>query len=216
MLRRAAALLGCALLPAACAAPIGPIGPPGPATLYVIDRGWHSDIGLPAAEVTEPLASLEGPFPGVRFLVFGFGERTYYMSHRPTSGESLRALLPSKSALLMTALSASPQAAFGASHVVRLYVSHAGMANVQAAIWQTLERRPGGKVAPLAPGPYPGSVFYAAHGTYDAFNTCNTWTAAMLHAAGLPVSTAGVMFAGQVMGMARRIAAQQASMRGDG
>jgi hypothetical protein len=57
-------------------------------------------------------------------------------------------------------------------------------------------------------------VFYAARGTYDAFDTCNTWTAGMLHDGGLPVSSAGVVFPGQVMRMARAIEAQQASARG--
>ncbi len=67
----------------------------------------------------------------------------------------------------------------------------------------------------MGDGPYPGSVFYAARGTYDAFDTCNTWTAEMLHAGGLPMPTAGVLFAGQAMGMARRIGAQQGSLGQD-
>ena len=50
--------------------------------VYVVGRGWHTDIGLPVDEVTGPLASLESDFPGVRFMVFGFGEREYYMARR--------------------------------------------------------------------------------------------------------------------------------------
>ena len=56
----------------------GPI-PVGEATLYVVERGWHTDIGISADEVSTPLASLGQGFPGVRFMVFGFGERAYYM-----------------------------------------------------------------------------------------------------------------------------------------
>ncbi len=63
--------------------------------------------------------------------------------------------------------------------------------------------------------PIPAVRYYASRGTYDAFDTCNTWTADMLHAGGLPVPTAGVLFVGQIMGIARSISAQQASMRHD-
>lgn len=212
MTRTASVWLILALLPSACAAPIAQIGPPGPATVYVIGRGWHSDIGLPVTEITGPLASLEQGLSGVQFLTFGFGERQFLLTRQATLGGMVSALLPSRSALLMTALSATPETAFGAQHVVVLHVSHEGIARIEATVWQELEKSPDGNPMLLADGPYPGSVFYAARGTYDAFNTCNTWTAEMLHAGGFPVPTTDVLFASQVMGMARAIAARQASM----
>jgi Protein of unknown function (DUF2459) len=50
----------------------------------------------------------------------------------------------------------------------------------------------------LGRGPFPDSRFYAATGRYSAVRTCNTWTAAALQFAGLPVRAGGVLFAGQV------------------
>ncbi len=209
----ASASLACTLMLCGCTPPVGQAGPPGPAVVYAIDRGWHTDIGLPVDEISDPLDTIEQRFPGVHFLTFGFGERQYLLSRKATVGEMLGALLPSQSALLVTALTATPAAAFGARHVVVLHVSADGMARITSALWQALEKSSDGTPALLGDGPYPGSVFYAAGGTYDAFNTCNTWTAQMLHAGGLPLSPAGVLFSGQVMDMARAIAAQQASMR---
>lgn len=200
------------LLLGACSAPVGPVAPPGTAVVYVIDRGWHTDIGLPADAVLGDLATLERGFPGVRFLVFGFGERQFYMARHETLGAALGALLPSQSALLLTALRASPQAAFGAAHVVTLHVSQAGFVQIEEAVWQQLVKAPDGAPIRLADGPYPGSVFYAARGIYDAFDTCNTWTTAMLHIGGLPVSSSGVLFAAQVRDMARAIAVRQAAL----
>ncbi|HEY1934363.1 MAG TPA: DUF2459 domain-containing protein [Acetobacteraceae bacterium] len=211
--RRWPGLLLLLLLAAGCATPAPPPPPaPGPLTaiVYVIDRGWHTDIGLPADEITGPLAALEQGFPGVRYLTVGFGERAFLTAREVTVGETLRALLPSRSALLVTALRAPPDAAFGANDVVALHVSADGLARLQAALWQAVQRTPGGAPARLADGPYVGSEFYAAMGTYDAFDTCNTWTATMLAAAGLPVSAGGVMFSGQVMRQVRRVAKQQA------
>lgn len=217
MIRLAATWLAMALSIPACTTPSEPpiIGAsfPDDSVIYVIERGWHTDIGLPVGEIMTPLAALERPFTGVRFLTFGFGERQFLLARQVTLGGMLTALLPSRSALLMTALRAAPEAAFGHQHVVALHVSRAGLARLEARLWQEIEKRPAGEPMLLTNGPYPGSVFYAARGTYDAFHTCNTWTAAMLHSAGLPVPTAGVLFVGQVMGNARRIGAQQASGR---
>ena len=185
--------------------------PDGEATIYVVGRGWHTDIGLPVDEVTGPLASLGHDFPGVRFMVFGFGEREYLMARNEGSGEMLAALFPSKSAILMTALRAPPMEAFADHQVVTLRLA-AGRrrADRDDADWQDLEKTPDGSAERLADGPYVGSAFYAATETYDAFHTCNTWTALVLRDAGIPVDT-HVLFAGQVMRQVARIAATQAA-----
>jgi len=183
--------------------------PTGDATVYVVGRGWHTDIGLPVDEVANPLATVEREFPGVSVLVFGFGERNYLMAHDSGSGEMLTALFPSKSAILLTALRASPSEAFGADHVVELRVTQHIVDRIAARIWQILEKQQDGSPLRLADGPYPGSVFYAASETYDAFHTCNTWTALVLHDAGIPVTPNGVLFANQIMDQVRNIAALQ-------
>jgi len=69
-----------------------------------------------------------------------------------------------------------------------------------------------GRAVRLADGPYPGSVFLASTETYDLFNTCNTWTAAVLNDAGLPIDPR-VLLADQVMQQVDRIATLQARQR---
>jgi hypothetical protein len=199
-------LSGCTVMPTA-----GPI-PVGDATLYVVERGWHTDIGLSVDEVSGPLKSLELGFPGVRFMVFGFGERAYYMGHNTGSGEMLAALLPSKSAILLTALTAPPPEAFPEHKVIILRLPQDSVARVAAQLWDDLEKTPDGSVLRLADGPYVGSAFYASNETYDAFHTCNTWTALLLREVGFPVDP-HVLFADQVMRQVSVIATQQASAR---
>jgi uncharacterized protein (TIGR02117 family) len=211
--RAARALVVVTLLLSGCSTTVPTDEPPGDAIVYVIQRGWHTDIGLPADEVAGPLASLERGFPGVRFLTFGFGERQFLLTRQRTVALMLSALLPSRSALLMTALSATPEAAFGPENVVAMRVSRAGLDRIEAGLWQELEQSAPGEPEVLGDGPYPGSIFYAGRDTYDGFYTCNTWTARILSTGGLPMQTAGTLFAGQVMDSARRIAAQQASVR---
>ena len=195
-----------AMCMAGCSPPPQQAAPPNDAFVYVIGRGWHTDIGLPSAEIAGPLASLKGAFPGVQVLAFGFGERQFLVNRQKTFGSMLNALLPSESALLVTALRTSPQEAFGAPNVVVLPVTRAGLAQIEASIWQEFDLNPAGDALPLAEGPYSGSVFYPARQTYDGLYTCNTWTANVLRAGGQPMP-ATVLFAGQVMGMARWISA---------
>ena len=120
--------------------------------------------------------------------------------------------LPSESAILMTALSASPIEAFADQHVVELHLPQDAVDRIANRIWQVLEKGPVGSAVRLADGPYPGSVFLASTETYDLFNTCNTWTAALLYDAGLPIDPQ-VLLADQVMQQVDRIAILQARQR---
>ncbi len=198
-------LSGCASVPRPQGMPAA-----GNAVIYVVGRGWHTDIGLPVDEVHGPLVGLEGDFPGVRFMVFGFGERNYLMTRTAGFGEMLTALFPSKSAILMTALSAPPTEAFADEQVLTLRLTQASVDRVAELIWQALEKTPDRAALRLADGPYPGSAFYASTETYDAFHTCNTWTARLLRDSGVPVDPRGVLFVSQVMRQVAAIAAMQA------
>jgi uncharacterized protein (TIGR02117 family) len=201
----AGSLCGCTWTPRPTQMPVA-----GDAMIYVVGRGWHTDIGLPVDAVHGPLAGLEGEFPGVRFMVFGFGERNYLLRRTAGSGEMLTALFPSKSAILVTALEAPPTEAFADEQVVTLRLTQAGVDRVAELIWQALEKTADGSALRLADGPYPGSLFYASSETYDAFHTCNTWTARLLRDSGVPVDPRGVLFVGQVMRQVAAIAAVQA------
>jgi hypothetical protein len=189
----------------------GPV-PMGEATLYVVARGWHTDLGFPADELSGPLTALEQGFPGVRYLVFGFGERAYYIGRNGGSGEMLAALFPSKSAILLTALTAPPTQAFPGHEVVVLRLSQADLTGIAAQVWDELEKSGDGSAIRLADGPYLGSAFYASNETYDGFHTCNTWTALRLRQAGFPVNP-HVLFADQVMRQVRAIALRQVGQR---
>jgi hypothetical protein len=204
----------------ACSAPLPPASPSPAVTeqadeaiVYLIERDWHTDVGLAVEDMTGPLATLERAYPGVRFLTFGFGERQFVLNRDITVFDMALALLPSESAVLMTALGATPEDAFGATHVVRLHVSRSGLARIHDRIWDELEKSRTGEPIRLADGPYPGSEFLAARTTYSLANTCNTWTAMVLRTGGLPMTTAGVLFVDQVMLIARRISRQQMSAR---
>ncbi len=203
--RRALLFFLGALALASCATAPPPERFSGPAqeTVYVIGRGWHTEIGLSVAALRPPLSALAARYPGAEALSFGFGDRAFVLHHG--IDDALGALLPNPGLILLTVLNTTPTAAFGAAHVVALPVTRGGFDAISAYVWNSLASENGRLPPPYGNGPYPGSVFYASRVTYDAFETCNTWVARALHAGGLPIDAAGVLFASQVMSQARAL-----------
>jgi uncharacterized protein (TIGR02117 family) len=173
--------------------------------VYVIDRGWHTDIGLPVAELHGGLARVAANFPGATSLTIGFGDRAYLLDRNTNLFDMLRALLPGKAALLVTGLRATPEAAFGADNVVTLGIAEPQLNALETFIESYFASDRVGRPLRLADGSYQGSLFFASDATYDALYTCNTWTAESLRAGGYPVSTTLVFFARQVMAEARHL-----------
>ena len=193
------------------------------AVIYVVRRGWHIDVGFEVTELQPPLKSLATQFPGARYLVFGFGDQHYLLAKNHNAPVLLAALWPGRGMLLVTGLTSPPQEAFGADHVAALAVTAEHTLGAQTFIWQSLDRREmsnsaadrtgaaegaADQLKSYQRGPYEGSLYFSATPTYSAFHTCNTWAAEALHAATLPVHSAGVVFAGQLWRQVRRLERQ--------
>ena len=133
------------LLLSACADLPPPDPGPPVATIYVVERSWHTDIGLAAGPGLGPLRPFEQQFPGARFFEFGFGERDFMEAEQTTPGLLLRALLPSEGLLLVTALNTPPTQAFAAYRVIERPVSRAGLDRLTQFIAASLEWLPDGR-----------------------------------------------------------------------
>ncbi len=181
-----------------------------PATIYIVARGWHTDVGLEVAAIRGKLRPLAGQFPGARYLFFGFGERDWLLTRQRTLWQVIEAVWPDPAAILVTGLRAPPEVAFADYTVAAAATTERALARLEAFLGDELAITPSTpEPPPIAPGPYPGSQFYAAAGAYDVLHSCNTWTAEALEAAGLTVRPEGVLFAPQVIARARNAGAEQ-------
>jgi uncharacterized protein (TIGR02117 family) len=192
------AVLICCWLLADCAAAAATLVPSRGEIIYVIGNGWHTEVAMPKTAISGPLARLAAEYPTAPYLIFGWGARDFYMARNPGLGDLLRAAVPGPAVMLVIPLGVPPTAYLGPGDVWTLSVSHTGAARLSQFLWDSLAKGGNGALLRASVGPYPQSVFYAASGTYDASDTCNTWTAEALHAAGLPVTAAGVVFEGQL------------------
>ena len=179
--------------------------------IYVVRRGWHIDIGFAVSALEPPLQILAAQFPGARYVFFGFGDRHYLLAKNRNGPVLLEALWPGRGLVLATAVTSTPQAAFGAEHVTALAVAPSQAWGVQTFIDQSLDRN---AAQPYAQGPYEGSAYFAATPKYSAFHTCNTWAAEALKAGALPIHSGGVLFAGQLWHQVRRLGYRRASVPG--
>jgi len=187
-------------LPAPCPTPAHPDG-----VVWLLDQGWHTEIGMPAEAITGPLAVYRSIFPGVKVLMFGFGKRTFITARVESPSELLMGPFPGPGAIQVVGLNVSPDAAYGHSPVVRLPVSSAQANRLSDYIWKAIGKTHDGQPRLISVGLFPGSLFYAATHGYAPGYTCNTWSAEALQAAGLAVSPDGVMFAGGVLDQTARL-----------
>jgi hypothetical protein len=176
-------------------------------TIFVVVRGWHADVAIPADALDPRLMPLHAPFPGARYFVFGVGQRNYLLQDKADLFDMAAALLPGPTAVLVTGLREPPAAAFPPpSEVIPLPVTRAGLVRLAAFVANAFEYAPDGAPRLLRPGRYAGSLFYYATPEYSLSYTCNTWAAEALQVTTLPIRASGVLFAGDVARRARRAA----------
>ena len=174
-------------------------------TVTLLDHGWHTDIGVPADELSGPLAMFRDVFPGARSMVFSFGKKTFLMAPAHDSSEYLLGPVPGPAAIMVTGLSVPSENAYGADPALVLHLPEGGAARLSDFIWREILQDRSGKPRLIDRGAFSGSLFYAATAGYGLDHTCNTWSALVLAATGLDINPSGVVFASQIMARARLV-----------
>lgn len=161
--------------------------------IYVASNGVHTDLLLPrsAAEVNWRDEFPASDFPAVPdaapYLGFGWGDRDFYMATRRWADVSValvwRALIGSGPTVVKVGNYVEPEPG---ERVVGLSLSEEEYHRLVRFVRQSFVR-----VAEQRPLLYRNSgygdhdAFYAAHGRYSAFQTCNEWVADALREAGV-------------------------------
>jgi len=176
-------------------------------TLFVTSNGWHSSIVIYRADLPIGRVPETADFPGARFLEFGWGDAEYYPAKETTLGMTLSAALaPTPAVVHLAGYGRSPALRYPKDEVVALPIDETGLARLGKFVHGAFDRAGRSRVRASGPGLYPSSRFYPATGRFHLFNTCNTWTARALAAAGFPVDGAGTTTAGELMDQVRGLA----------
>ncbi len=195
MMRRLVALF-LAILLAGCASAPRPLPcDPGAGTglgVWLLDRGWHTELALPPGSLEPALLGLAGR-PGAGFVAFGFGKRDFVLAEGPDLAAWLTGPIPGPAVVEVTTRPWLPDGA------IWLPLSQQGLAALQGFL--------AASVTPdLAPVRVHGrQSFFAATRGYSLNFTCNTWVAEALAVAGLPVRADGVRLTRGVLGQVARL-----------
>jgi uncharacterized protein (TIGR02117 family) len=180
----------------------------GGGAVYVTSNGWHTGIVVARTSLHPGSIPEAADFPDAPYLEFGWGDADYYPAPRPTLGMALGATLGANPAIVhMAGLPAHPGQVHRKAEVVELALSPDGIHRLVSYLDATFARAGARRIPASAPGLYSFSRFYPAIGEFNLLNTCNTWTARGLAAAGLPVEASGVVSAEDLMTQLRKIAA---------
>ena len=156
--------------------------------IFVFSNGWHTSIILARSDPASGRIPEAADFPKARYLEFGWGDAEYYPAKKATLGMTLSAaLVPTPSVLHVTGLASDPVRHYPGAEVISLPLDNAGMQRLVDFIDASFKRDGKDRAAATGPGLYPSSRFYPAVGRFHLLNTCNTWTALALKAAGFDV-----------------------------
>ncbi|GIX47973.1 MAG: hypothetical protein KatS3mg131_2184 [Candidatus Tectimicrobiota bacterium] len=196
-----------ALLAGACA-PVPPV-PPAPSpeakTVYVVGHGWHTGIVVRRADIPPGRWPEHRDLPDTAYLEVGWGDKAFYMAPRPSLGLALKAALhPTPSVLYVVGFDASPRRMYPQREILAISLPPQGLGRLLDFIHETYQHDAAGQPLRVGQGPRRPSAFYLARGSYHLFNTCNTWVAKALLAAGCPMRPAWAFTAGSLLAQARR------------
>jgi len=172
-----ASLAGCAIPPPAPSC--------GAVSLWLLDRGWHTEFAIAADAIEGDLAAFVPRFPGAHVLLFGYGKRSFMTATVERFQELLIGPFPGDGVVQVTAISVSP-----GPPAIGIALHAAKLRALTDFIWSTVDRDETG--GPRLLGARDGAVFYASPRRYSLDYTCNTWSAEALARAGLPVTVNGV------------------------
>jgi uncharacterized protein (TIGR02117 family) len=177
-----------------------PLEPPPGAPIYVVSNGWHSGVVVEASGLAPDRWPQRVVLGSHRYLEVGWGDRDAYLAERITPGLALRAALVSRGSVLLVAGFDEPvPQRYRGIDVVELRVSAHALDALAGFIEASLAEDSEGRPIRLGAGGVVPGVFFLARGRFHALNTCNSWTAAALRAAGLPLAPRLTLTAYQLM-----------------
>lgn len=194
-----------------------PANPSVSAHVWVLETGWHTGIALGRRELGTTLLHLLAIPRTARSVIFGWGDLRWYAKDETGIFPALRALFPSRSTLWVQACRHRPPACVSANtHWQILPLSPRGRHGLDRFLLETLTLTAKGRIVAVAGPLDPWGEFLRARPPYDAFHTCNTWTAEALRHAGFHIQSFGILFAVQLWGELPRCQARESSAKRGG
>jgi len=174
--------------------------------VWVVDHGWHTGIALDRSSIPRELLPEADDFPTAPYLEVGWGDADFYRTRDAGAALAIRAAVWSRASVIhVVGLPVAPENTFAAEDIVEIRLSHDGFDALVRFVDGSFDREGRQAASRRGAGLYGDSAFYSSRDRYHLLNTCNTWTARALRAAGLAITPIYAMTAGNLMWQVRRL-----------
>lgn len=168
-------------------------------SVAIVHNDWHAAIVLRKADLADKTMPELADFPTAQLIEFSWGDKDYFPDPAAGIFDAIKAALWSGGSVIHLVGFADGLANFyrGAA-ITELRLNASAYGRMVDYINETFAREISSGRARPAPGLFPYSRFYPASRSFSLLHTCNTWIAEALEGAGLPISAAWVITAGNL------------------
>lgn len=175
-------------------------------TVHILHNGFHTDLAVPRAALEAgggPLAEAARSIGPGDWVLIGWGDARFFVDTRPMEdriGDGLRAFFRpgNTSVVMLDPERGDPSMRVPPGRRRTVILSSGAFAGLRGRVEQSLSLagdRP--RLALARAGS--GAHFFAGHESFWIGYLCNSWTARVLNAAGLPVRPLRAVTAGEIL-----------------
>ncbi len=195
---------------------------PAGVPVHILNNGFHTDIAVPRAALEAGGGSLAEASRSVGpgdWILIGWGDAKFFVDESPMETrlvDGLRAFFRpgNASVVMLDPESGDPARRFDAASRRTLRLSPEAFSRLRGRVEASLvldEGQP--RLSTARPGD--GARFFASHERFWIGYLCNSWTAQVLNAAGLPVRPLRSVTAAEVIAAIDRSSELDRRVRGD-
>ena len=181
--------------------------------VHILNNGFHTDIAVPRAALEAgggPLAEASRSVGEGDWILIGWGDAKFFVDTSPMEGrlpDGLRAFFRpgNASVVMLDPETGDPSRRFDPANRRTLLMSPAAFAGLRGRVETSLSLSEGRPRLSTARGG-DGARFFASREHFWIGYLCNSWTARVLNAAGLPIRPARAVTAGEVIATVDRAA----------
>lgn len=192
----------------------------GGVEIRILNNGFHTDLAVPRARLEAdggPLAQASRTLGPGDWVLIGWGDATFFVDQSPMEGRLLdgaRAFFRpgNPSVVMLDPEAGDPSHRFAPESRRTVRLSQAGFEAMRSRIEASLKLDDGRpQLSTARPGA--GARFFAAREHFWIGYLCNSWTAHVLNAAGVPVRPLRAVTAGEVIASLDRAELDTAAAR---
>lgn len=173
-------------------------------SIYVVKRGWHTGIAIPAAQWPDRHWSVLRDFLDSTYLEFGWGDARFYQAEQESPWMAIRAaFFSTESTIHVIGFDQPTPNALRADEVIEVRVSAEALRRVAQSIQREFSQaEPVVTASGLSATPEPNKFYQASRRFYFP-RMCNWWTAKRLEEGGCPIAAWSVISANRIVRKAR-------------